>query len=203
MKVKRLFSAVLRAILNWKVCLVAQSCPALCSPMDCSLSGSSAHGIFQARILQWGAISFSRASSQPKDQTCISYVSWIAGGFFTHWAISAEAPFWTEKSPAKSTEMGKMWHSTQVIKRTHVHSVRAETAPRSPHLGMCMLRDSDVFPALHTRVTDWENENQGGGKRFQWVGALVRVESRKGEAHCAHSSRSPAPSPGLWLSVLQ
>ena len=33
-----------------------QSCPALCNPMDCSLPGSSVHGIFQARVLEWGAI---------------------------------------------------------------------------------------------------------------------------------------------------
>ena len=36
-----------------------QSCPTLCDPMDCSLSGSSLHGIFQARVLEWGAIAFS------------------------------------------------------------------------------------------------------------------------------------------------
>ena len=38
---------------------VAQSCLTLCDPMDCSLSGSSIHGIFQARVLKWGAIAFS------------------------------------------------------------------------------------------------------------------------------------------------
>ena len=38
---------------------VAQSCPTVCDPMDCSLPGSSAHGIFQARVLEWGAIAFS------------------------------------------------------------------------------------------------------------------------------------------------
>ena len=37
----------------------AQSCPTLCNPMDCSLPGSSVHGIFQARVLEWGAIGFS------------------------------------------------------------------------------------------------------------------------------------------------
>ena len=42
---------------------VAQSCPTLCDPVDCSLPGSSVHGIFQARILEWVAISFSRRSS--------------------------------------------------------------------------------------------------------------------------------------------
>ena len=41
---------------------VAQSCPTLSDPMDCSLPGSSIHGIFQARVLEWGAIAFSGAS---------------------------------------------------------------------------------------------------------------------------------------------
>ena len=45
------------------VCSVYQSCPTLCNPMDCSLPGSSVHGIFQARILEWVAISFSRGSA--------------------------------------------------------------------------------------------------------------------------------------------
>ena len=49
-------------------------------PMDCSPSGSSIHGILQATIPEWGAIPFSRGSSQPRDQT---QVSCIAGGFFT------------------------------------------------------------------------------------------------------------------------
>ena len=39
---------------------VAQSCPTLSDPMDCSLPGSSVHGIFQARVLEWGAIAFSK-----------------------------------------------------------------------------------------------------------------------------------------------
>ena len=59
--------------------LVAQSCPTLRDPMDCSPPGSSVHEIFQARILAWVAISFSRGSSQPRDQTWISHV---LGRFF-------------------------------------------------------------------------------------------------------------------------
>ena len=56
----------------------AQSCLTLCDPLDCSPPGSS--GIFQTRILEWVAISFSRRSSQPRDQ---SWISCIAGRFFT------------------------------------------------------------------------------------------------------------------------
>ena len=44
---------------------VTQSCPTLCDPMDCSLPGFSVHGILQARVVEWVAISFSRGSSDP------------------------------------------------------------------------------------------------------------------------------------------
>ena len=58
---------------------VTQSCSTLCDPMDCI-----AHGILQARILEWVAFPFSRGSSQPRDQTQVSH---IAGGFLTSLAI--------------------------------------------------------------------------------------------------------------------
>ena len=48
---------------------VAQLCPTLCNAMDCSLPSFSVHGIFQARVLEWVAISFSRGSSRPRDST--------------------------------------------------------------------------------------------------------------------------------------
>jgi len=50
----------------------SQLCLTLCDPMDCSPPGSSVHGILQARILEWVTISYSRGSSQPRDQTDIS-----------------------------------------------------------------------------------------------------------------------------------
>ena len=74
---------VLQAADQDGICSVAQSCLTLCNPLDCSPPGCSVHGMFQARILEWAAISYSRGSSQPRDQTCISYISCIAGTFFT------------------------------------------------------------------------------------------------------------------------
>ena len=53
---------------------VAQSCPTLCDPMDCSLPGFSIHGILQERILEWVTISFSRGSSRPRDRTQVSRI---------------------------------------------------------------------------------------------------------------------------------
>jgi len=61
--------------------LVAQSCPALCNLMDCSLLCSSVHGILQARILEWVALTFSRVSSPTQGSNGVSS---IAGGFFYH-----------------------------------------------------------------------------------------------------------------------
>ena len=68
--------------------LVTPSCLTLCDPLECSL-GSSVHGIFQGRILEWVAISYFGGSSQPRDGTRISCVSCVAGRFFTPWAIRA------------------------------------------------------------------------------------------------------------------
>ena len=60
------------------VVLVIQSCLTLCDPIDCSLPGSFVHGISQTRILEWVAIPFSRASSQPRDETLVSHIAGIA-----------------------------------------------------------------------------------------------------------------------------
>ena len=64
--------------------LVALSSPTVWDPVDCSLPGSSVHGILQARLPEWGAISFSRGCSQPRDQTWVSCIA--DGGFFHIWA---------------------------------------------------------------------------------------------------------------------
>ena len=58
-------------------------CPTLCDPLGYSLPGSSVHGILQARILEWVPMPSSRGSSQPRDQTWVSFGSYIAGRFFT------------------------------------------------------------------------------------------------------------------------
>ena len=80
LKVPQISPSTLKKAVKWSE--VAQSCLTLCDPMDCSLPGSSVHGIFQARVLEWGAIAFSR-SSWPRDWTQVSH---IVGRRFTMWA---------------------------------------------------------------------------------------------------------------------
>ena len=55
-------------------------------PMDCSPPGSSVHAIYQARILEWGAISYFRGYSQVRNHTCVSWVSCIGRRILYHWA---------------------------------------------------------------------------------------------------------------------
>ena len=61
-----------------------QSCPSLCDPMDCSTPSFSVHGILQARILEWVAISFFNRSSWPRDWTYISYYQ-VDSLLLSHW----------------------------------------------------------------------------------------------------------------------
>ena len=81
-------------------CLCAQSFqsrPTLWDPIDHSSPGSSVHGILQARILEWLVMPSSRGSSQPRDQTRVSFISWIADRFFTT-STTWEAPnHWTTR----------------------------------------------------------------------------------------------------------
>ena len=75
---------------------VAQSCPTLCNPIDCSPPGSSVQGILQARVLEWGAIAFSghHSESQPKIPSCSSEFSelptWISAGALSTYHLGLE-----------------------------------------------------------------------------------------------------------------
>ena len=76
----------------FSVCVHAkllQLCPPLCDRIDCSLPGSSVQGILQARMLEWVAISYSRASSRPRDGTHVSYMHLLC---LLHWQALAD-PF--------------------------------------------------------------------------------------------------------------
>ena len=104
---------------------VAQSCLTLCDTMDCSLSGFSIHGIFQARVPEWVAISFSSGSSWPRDQTQISCT---AGRWFT---LSA-----TREAPSQRQNTGKSHTTSPENKGFKASSeLRAPGYVRIPGLG--------------------------------------------------------------------
>ena len=95
---------------SW-VCLWAQPCLTLSYPMDCSLPGCFVLGIFQARILEWVAISSPRGSSWCSDWTCVSC---IAGRFFIKWATGEVPKCWGySKSQLGGEE--KIWGNVDVL----------------------------------------------------------------------------------------
>ena len=103
----------------YKVCdmKVAQLCPTLCDPMDCSPPGSSVHAILQAKILERVAIAFPRGSFPPRDWT---WVSCIAGRFFTVWATREAHPCqWWAWSVAISFSNAWKW-KVKVKSLSHV-----------------------------------------------------------------------------------
>ena len=110
---------------------VAHSCPTLCDRTDCSLPGSSVHGTFQARMLQWAAISLSRGSSRPRDQT---RVSCTAGRSFIIWT--------TREDPVKDKSFIQWWHCWWLWRFWHSHkSVNT------------LLKDSPkVLSNIHTKL---------------------------------------------------
>ena len=95
--------------------LVAEACPTLCKPIDCRLPDSSVHGIFQARILEWVAIPFSRGSSRPRDQTQVS-------------CISRQILYYVNPSPKSH----QLWFSHSVISNSASPRTAARQASLSP-----------------------------------------------------------------------
>ena len=77
----QMFNKLVKRCSNISLCVCKLSCFSprltLCNSTDCSPAVSSVHGILQARVLEWVAVPSSRESSQPRDQTCVSYISCI------------------------------------------------------------------------------------------------------------------------------
>ena len=109
----------------------AQSCPTLCDPTDCSLPGSSVHGVFLARIREWVAMPSSKGSSWPRDQT---QVSCIAGRFFTIWATRRNKRIMKQKAwPSKGTPQRGNSGTKNILRLSHMGKKKKETY--SFHLG--------------------------------------------------------------------
>ena len=101
-------------------CLVAKLYLALCDPMDCSSPGSSVHGISQAKILEWVAISVSRGSSRPRDQIRLSYSGRC---FFFFFFLTMEPPgslkMYHIFSIYSSTDDGHLYYFHLLALRNH------------------------------------------------------------------------------------
>ena len=126
-------------------CLCAQSLSQVrlfCVPGDCSPPGSSVHGILQASILEWVAISFSRGSSQSKNRT---QVSCIVGRFFTNWATREAPRIGREHIPFSFKDKAVRW------KRVLFWTWRVWGTTPATSSGICSAPESFFF--LETALT--------------------------------------------------
>ena len=133
--------------------------PSLCHPMDCSLPGSSVHGIFQARILEWVTISYSRGCSQSRDQTHIFYISCIVRQIF----------FLTTVPPGNLQRRCDMYiqrNSTQPQKRTN-NAICGNTDGHTD----CQTERSQTQKDEHHIVYMWNLK-----KLYQWTYLQTEVK---------------------------
>ena len=161
-------------------------CPTLCNPMECSPPGSSDYGMLQARILEWVATSFSKGSSQSSDQT---WVSSIAGNFFTIWATKVSlkiqqsaggchffSPGWPD------TGMLHLWHSLSVLLTPSAHV--AILSSTSLHNQPALVSTPQYSSHLATS--------------FWWPRTRLPCSSESKEPAC--NAGDPGSAPGLGRS---
>ena len=137
--------------IKWK----SLSCPTLCDSVDCIV-----HGILQARIQEWVAFPFSRASSQRRDRTQVCH---IAGGFFTSWATR------------------EAHNLSFVVESCHLNSSLNEcpaqwlVLPDSLHPMVCSPPDSGVHGILHARILEWVaiSFSRGSSRPRDWTSILA------------------------------
>ena len=192
----------------------AQSCPALCDPMDCSLSDSSVHGILQARILEWVVMPTFNGSSQPRDRT---QVSRIAGGFFTIWA-TREAQYWDTDAglqargwPLRRTRSSQFWMEWWSL--CHLHSAaggwgqHARVSLTLPSTGV--IGKVVVWGRLsRRRGRACEVQSRGRafagthllGKPLQWaVPLFTPINGRREKAGFTSPPSGPQSGTGAWV----
>ena len=156
------------------VCLATQLHLTLYDPMDCSPPDPSVHGISQARVMEWVAIS-SRRSSQPRDWARISRVSCITGRFFTCWAMLLSSVQFSSVSQSCPTlcwtakELHPVHHQLLEFTQTHAHWIGDAIQPSHP-------LSSPLLPSIFPSIRVFYNES------------ALRVRSKVLEVHLQHQS---------------
>ena len=126
---------------------VTQSCPTLSDPMDCSLPGSSIHGIFQARVLEWGAIAFSISTS-----CCCCIASVVSDSVRPHrWQLTRLPRPWD--SPGKNTGVGCHFLLQCMKVKSESEVLQSCLTLRNPM--DCSLPGSSVHGIFQARVLEW------------------------------------------------
>ena len=135
--------------------------------MDCSLPDSSVHGILQARILEWVALSSSRGSSQPRAQTCISYVSCISRRV-VYWLSHQGSNKLTQSWWLKTTQNLFLYNS--VVQRSDMTVILRR--PKKPYAEVQIVRDWNLLLAPRQlpsmQVNHLGSESSSPSQVFRW-----------------------------------
>ena len=124
---------------------IAQSCPTLCDPIDCSQPSSSVHRIFQAIVLEWIAFSFSRGSSRPRDRTLVSC---IVDRHFTIWATREV------KAIIKTKMLAAFFFSSKVFSLVSARVFRISGHAMSCNIMVWFL--PKAYCVSHAKSTEYE-----------------------------------------------
>ena len=145
---------------------VAQSCLTFRDPMDCSLPGSSVHGIFQVIVLERIAISFSRGSSRPRDRTQVSH---IVDRRFTVWATRkvlsshpSDACWWGCSLDWESSPLNFFKKKFPFLIMTTTVMLRRRYKEHAQHTTFLLYPPSSFFPpppSLHQQLSCWHLKN--------------------------------------------
>ena len=154
-----------------------QSCPTLCDRMDCCPPGFSVHGISQATILEWIAISFSRGSSQPTDQTCLLHLLHRQAGFlpltpiYIHILTTTTIYIYIRSDQIRSVAQScptlcnvmncstpglPVHHQLPEFTQTHVHRVSDAIQPSHP---LSSPSPPAANPCQHQSLFQWVNSS--------------------------------------------
>ena len=152
--------------------LVAQSCPTLCNPMDCSLPGSSVHGIRQARMLEWPSTPFSKEFFQPRDWTWGPSILNIHVYIHTHGNIRSDQIRSVAQScstlcdPMKCNTPGlPVHHQLPEFTQTHLHRVGDAIQPSHPMSSPSPLAPN---PSQHQSLFQWVNSSHEVAKGLEF-----------------------------------
>ena len=163
--------------------------------MDCSPPSSSVHGILQARLLEWVAISFSKGSFQPKDRT---WVSFIVHRFFTAWATEKALPQGRYRAKAKWNKTMKDFVnlSRLCFPKASVHRriQRSRGAGEDPHPGE--TGDGPFLLQSHEVTSGWGKETEAGasGPGPERRGSRVRMDGTRAR----HGLEAPLAPVDNW-----
>ena len=158
--------------------LVTESCPTLCDPKDCSLSGSSVLGILQAIILEWVAISYSRGSSQPRDWTCVYHIKVVSTDRATREGL--EEGGGTEFFPLRCNLIpsSTLWDGEGqpvspclLLEDVHSFTFHSKCAEQVPWLQKWKKQN------IHSKVSPWRQPQEGKDRPIHhpvWYGMLQK-----------------------------